>query len=142
MVCYELQYYCMSSNITCYYLYRAWQQSKCRGCKTRHALITRPPQLLHKVLAHSILFVILIFISFSINEVTSNFQDVEQCTQQYRGRRSSRMRDPANDIFADLEVSTSSTVRFDWYSSINIVCPSCLTKNARGMCMGVCQGCF
>jgi len=124
MVCYELQYYCMSSNITCYFLYHAWQQSKCRGCKTRHALNTRPPQHLHEVLAHFILFVILILISFSINEVTSYFQDVEQFSQQSRGRYSSRTRGPADDIFADLDVSTSPTVHIDWYFSINIVWPS------------------
>ena len=131
MVCYELQYYCMSSNITCYFLYHAWQQSKCRGCKTRHALNTRPPQHLHEVLAHFILFVILILISFSINEVTSYFQDVEEFTKQSRGRQSSRTRGPANDIFADLKVSTPSTVHIDWYFSINIVWPSFFLQRMR-----------
>jgi len=59
--------------------------------------------------------------TFSINEVTSNFQDVGQFTQQSRGRKSFRTRCPANDIFADLEVSTSSAVHMYCYSSIYIV---------------------
>jgi len=136
MVCYELHYYFMWSTNTCYNLYHAWQQSKCTGCKIKHALISRPPQLSHKVLAHSIIFVMLILIYFSINEVTSNFQDVEQFTQQSRGWQSSRTRGPANDIFADLKVSTLSTVHIDWYIAIIIVWPSFFfTKNT---CACVC----
>ena len=62
-----------------------------------------------------------------MNEVTPNLQDGEQRTQQSRDSQSSRTRHPADDIFAGLEVSTSSTVHFDWYPSINIVWPLLLT---------------
>ena len=53
--------------------------------------------------------------------ITPNLQVGKQRTQGSRGNQSSRTRHPAYDIPAYPGVSTSSTVRIYWYSSINIV---------------------
>jgi len=66
-------------------------------------------------------------ITFSINEINPNVQDGEQYTQRPGGSQSSRIRHPADAIFAEPRVSTSTTVHFDWYSSVNIDWTTLLT---------------